>query len=227
MLDKKGNLSGFDSLISGEYTTTLVAALNDPSKLAVPEQALQKINSPIQGPVTMGGNANSNTFVLTRPVGVIVESDQPLFTWQPLPGASTYSVTIFEYGGGEFAQSKPLDETQWQLNEDTLAAGQPQLERGKTYIWQVTAIRQGTQVVADKGSTRNAIFMILSLPDFERLDEVRSVGSALLLGVLYSEMGILEDAEREFQKLQRENPNNPTANKLLESIRNARRSLEK
>ena len=65
-----------------------------------------------------------------------------------------------------------------------------------------------------------AQFRVLDQETMEALENVRAQqpNSHLTLGVLYARAGLLNDAEREFQELVKENPDSEVAGKLLRCV---------
>ena len=84
-------------------------------------------------------------FALLGPFGEAVSDTRPEFSWQPLAGATHYSVVIVDEGLHPVQRSHALRTTLWRPRRP--------LRRGHTYIWQVTAtLRGGTKVVASEPS---------------------------------------------------------------------------
>jgi hypothetical protein len=84
--------------------------------------------------------ADSATFALLGPFGDEISEDRPEFTWQPLAGATKYSVILVDEGLRPIAHTR-VKTTSWRPRKP--------LRRGRTYLWQVTALlRNGTKVLA-------------------------------------------------------------------------------
>jgi len=82
----------------------------------------------------------STSFALLGPFGDEVTDDRPEFAWQPLAGASKYSIIIVDEGLRPIAHTR-LKTTTWRPKKP--------LRRGRGYLWQVTAIlKNGTKVMA-------------------------------------------------------------------------------
>jgi hypothetical protein len=90
----------------------------------------------------------------------------------------------------------------------------------------VTATLDGGQAaVAPVPPSPPARFRILEparRADLER-DRAASAGSHLVLGVVFAQAGLLDDAERELRALARENPQSDLARRLLQSVEARRR----
>jgi hypothetical protein len=164
-----------------------------------------------------GESADGVPFALLSPVGQVVRNRNPTFTWKPLAGASRYVVTVADDKLNEVATSEPLTNTQWRVPVP--------LKSGGLYSWQVTAFKDGQEVVSPVSPAPQARFMIL---DQKRAEELRQVERAvpnyhLGLGILYARAGLLNDAEREFQAELKSNQNSAVARKLLDSVRSMRK----
>jgi hypothetical protein len=164
-----------------------------------------------------GESAEGVPFPLLRPVGQVVRNRNPTFMWKPLTGASRYVVTVADDKMNEVATSEPLTSAQWRVPVP--------LKWGALYSWQVTAFKDGQEVVSPVMPAPQARFMIL---DQTRAEELRQVEHAfpnyhLGLGVLYARAGLLDEAEQEFQAELKASPNSAVARKLLESVRSMRK----
>jgi hypothetical protein len=93
------------------------------------------------------------------------------------------------------------------------------------YVWQVTAIKDGKEVISPIAPAPEARFKILEAAKVEQLRRVESghPASHLARGISYAEAGLLGDAEREFRALLAGNPQSDAARKLLRSVEARRR----
>lgn len=168
---------------------------------------------------TLRGTSNDGVpFPLLTPVGQVVRNRNPTFTWKPLAGASHYVVTVVDDKMNEVATSEPLTSTQWRVPVT--------LKWGRRYSWQVTAVKDGKEIVSPVLPAPQARFMIV---DEARAAELRQVEQAfpnyhLGLGILYARAGLLDEAEREFQAELKANSNSGVARKLLDSVRSMRKT---
>lgn len=154
-----------------------------------------------------------NTFAPLEPMDVVIESDQPKFRWQALEAARQYVVTIHDAKFREVGNSGPIVGTEWTTPNS--------LERGVTYSWQISALKDGQTIVSPKPPLREARFRILDQRALVTLAKLeKSAGSShLVMGVFYWKHGLIEESEREFQALARANPNSTAVAELLASIR--------
>jgi hypothetical protein len=152
------------------------------------------------------------------PVAEVVSETRPNFRWQPLPGATGYSVAIFDAGLNAVQISSTLHATQWQ-------PVQP-LQRGHFYQWQVTAtMKDGTTVISPRPPSAEAKIQILEQAAADELERFRQAhpDAHLLLGILYAREGMLTEGETELAQVPSDDPRHDTAQILLESIRRAGR----
>jgi hypothetical protein len=207
-IDVNGNLTG---LKDPGMESAVRAALKDQS---IEVSAIAKQLRP-KSQVLMGNSSPGVPFALTGPVGKVVETDRPHFTWRPLNEAESYTVAVFDAAFNKVAESPPLQQTMW-----TPSA---KLKRGTIYQWQVTAVKGGEEIKSPVMPAPEAKFKVIDGASANQLAAAkRSGGSHLVLGILYANAGILDDAEREFQALAKQNPNSTVVRKLLQIIRSYR-----
>jgi hypothetical protein len=164
----------------------------------------------------LSGTSQSESFKPSSPVGTVVRHDRPTLEWQPLSGADSYTVTVSDSDLNALLTSPPLTDTRWTVPRP--------LGRGGVYTWQVTALRDGEEVVAPAPPAPEARFKVLGQAELKELLAAERAGSSshLLRGVLYARAGLLDEAEREFRTLLRNNPRSPVARKLLRNLRQLR-----
>ena len=162
------------------------------------------------------GAVTHGTFAPIDPIDVVVETDLPTFHWRALEGAQHYVVTIYDMKLRQVRSSGPVSGTAWTTSNS--------LERGMTYSWQVSALKDGETVVTPKPPLPEARFKILDQHAVNALAKLKEVvgRSHLAMGVFYWKHGLLEQAEREFHELARANPNSTAVTGLLASIRSLR-----
>lgn len=208
-LDSGGNLTGLNAAPREEQAVK-DALRNGRARLPSSLRELRGQSGTLMGD---GGDG----FSLLSPVGVVVESNRPALSWSPLEGAASYTVTVFDANLAQVATSAPLQSTQWTPSAP--------LARGQTYVWQVRANIDGREVVAPPPAAARVKFRVLEEAKVESLTRARRMHarSHLVLGVMYAEAGLLDEAEREFRALLQANPQSRVARRLLESVRAARR----
>ena len=166
--------------------------------------------------VLMGG-ADGVSFSLLGPVSQIVRDVRPTLRWTPLEGAESYVVTVRDAHGGTIAMSGPLSSAEWSVPQP--------LRRGVVYSWKVLALKDGQEIVSPPPTAADARFKVLEETRAEELMSAERLRprSRLLLGALYARAGLLDEAEREFQKLSEENPRSRVARQLLRDVKSRRR----
>ena len=207
-VDKQGNLTGIK--ISTELQRTLQAALTS-GRIEIP-----RLKNLIGERATLlGGAGEGLPFALIGPLGV-VETERPIFRWRSLTGATSYGVQVHDANFNKVVSSTPQLETEWR-------ATQP-LERGKIYSWQVVAIKDGKEFVSPVPPAPEAKFKVLERGFAEDLAQARRDhgSSHLVLGTLYAQAGLLDEAETEFKALASMNPKSEVVQKLLKTVRAAR-----
>jgi len=211
-LDRDRQVAGLDSLPVS--TRREIADVVVAEKVSRPEV----LNELAAGDSTIRGNNTGPSFKLVSPERLVIVEDRPTFRWQKLPGASSYQVYVGDARGHEAATSVALssDTSEWTPSN--------RLKRGQVYSWSVVAMLDGKEIVSPGSSSPEMKFQILSGSSLKELTEIKNTHSHLALGVFYSKLGLLAEAEREFQKLVQLNPQSDVAKKLLRSVRSLRRS---
>lgn len=166
---------------------------------------------------TLLGQAGEGVpFALLAPVGKVVLTNRPTFRWNKYEGARSYRVSVFDSDANEIESSPPLLGTQWTVTKP--------LARGKVYIWQVTAIKDGREITSPVLPAPPARFRVLAQAQADELERAKEVSkpSHFALGVLYANAGLFDEAEKEFALLAGANPNNPLISKLLRRVQSFR-----
>lgn len=207
-LDELGNLKGL--ALTPAHQQLVIAALKN-GKVSVASSGLAK-----QAETLLGDSTAGQSFALISPVGKIELSQRPQFRWQALPGAIGYRVIIFTADYETVAQSESLSVTNWTPPRS--------LARNQTYVWQVVAFKDGQEIKAPVAPAAEARFKILDQTKANEITAAR--GSSLLSALLYAQAGLTEEAERELQKLAKENPQSTIVRQLLESLRAQRKTVK-
>lgn len=211
-LDNQGKLSGLEKL-APPIQRAVQAALASEHLLepkVLNELAGTKIN-------LMDGSTDGRPFKLIAPVGVVISNNRPTLRWQPLDGATSYTVSVFDSDFNRVARSNPQSTTAWTVPLS--------LQNGNIYSWEVTALKDNQEITSPVAPAPRAQFKIVEI---EKLKEIASVRrnrplSHLTLGVLYARAGLLMEAEREFRALLNDNPQSNVAKKLLSTVQTWRR----
>jgi anti-sigma factor RsiW len=206
-VDVQGHVEGLEALPAA-YQQIVRNAI-DTGQVKTP-QSISSLTG--KAGVLMGGKEGV-AFALVSPLGTAVSSARPTFRWQKLAGATGYTVTVLDSDFNPVSKSPVLPSTNWTIAEP--------LERGRTYVWVVTAIQDGKEVKSPVAPAPEARFKVL---DKEMTDEVLKTRRAyhdshLFSGLVYAQAGLLDEAEREFDLLLRANPKSPVARKLLRNVK--------
>src|SRR5438105_2437762 len=105
------------------------------------------------------------SFLLIFPVDVVVDTLRPRFGWAPMADASAYRVTVFTERFKTVAMSEWQPVRHWTLNRP--------LERGESYVWQVTARVGHRDIVAPSPPHPEARFKVTSEDQSAQLAELR------------------------------------------------------
>lgn len=201
-------LAGIKELTPEQQIAIIEAVSN---KKIETSEALQEFKG--EQEVLLGQAEETLRFNVLTPVGQVVADDRPFFHWQPLAGAKSYSVAIFDANLNPVLSSPPLHTPDW-------TASHP-LNRGQLYVWQVTAqVGNGKSVTAPKPPSPEAKFRVL---DQKSADEIarfqkKHPESHLALGILYAQVGAREAGEQELRLIRGTDPNYALAQELLKSI---------
>lgn len=207
-VDKQGTLAGLERLPS-RIQQDIRAALQTGRLEQSPD--LSQVAG--ESSASLSTSGNGIPFGLIAPLGQVVRSEQPTFRWQPLAGAQSYTVIVTDADLNEVATSPPLYTTEWRITKP--------LRCGGVYSWHVTALKDGARITSPVLSAPQAKFKVLDRLASGALQHTESAypNSHLTRGVLYAKAGLLDEAEREFRMLVRDNPDASIALKLLESVK--------
>jgi hypothetical protein len=164
-----------------------------------------------------GESATGNHFAVLGPVGEVVDDPQPLFRWQSLAGAKSYSVSVYDIGLNEVAKSPRLRDTQWKATRP--------LRRSQVFQWQVSAtMHDGKTVISPDSSEPVAKFRVLAEVKSNELEEFQKAHpeAHLVLGILNAEAGVLEVSKRELELVPEGSRDYPLAQQLLRSVQERR-----
>lgn len=212
VLDRQGRLHGLASR-DRTHEAAVRAALSA-QRVAAPPLLRELAGA---AGTLMGVPEGSEVFRLLSPLATAVLEDRPIFRWRRHPAARAYDVTVYGSGFRRVAAGRSLSATEWR-------PAQP-LPRGQVLLWQVRTLVGDKEVVAPPPAAPEAKFKVLEQAQADELANLRQTyaGSHLMLGALYAEAGLLEEAERELQSLLEANPESPVAEKLLASVKALRR----
>lgn len=213
-VDRQGNIVGLEgaSLQTQEdvkralQQQIVMADIQDSDRLIGPTLGLRS------------GPEKGKTFSLRQPVRTVVQSDRPTFRWTPMPGATSYAVSVIDDSRNKNVVISPS------LKETTWTSSTP-LTPGHVYRWIVVAtLSDGTTLQAPPPSsgkdTPKARFRVLDPKAAGALAaEIQPSGAShLVRSVLYAHAGLLDDAEQELNALAADNPTSITIRNLRDSV---------
>ena len=205
-------LAGIKELTSEQQVAITEAVSN---KKIEPTEALQEFKG--EQEVLLGQAEETLRFTVLTPVGDVVVDDRPFFHWQPLAGAKSYLVAIFDANLNPVLSSPPLHTADW-------TASHP-LNRGQLYLWQVTAqVGNGKSVTAPTPPNAEARFRVLNQKSADEIARFQKEHpeSHLALGILYAQVGAREAGEQELGLIRETDPDYALAQELLKSIQEIR-----
>jgi anti-sigma factor RsiW len=130
----------------------LVIPTSSPARAAPPAPTTASLQSRDAHLAATPPAANTG-FSLLGPFGEPTSETRPQFSWQPLPGAIGYRVTIVDLSLHPVQHSPALRATTWRPRRA--------LAHGRTYLWQVTAtLHGGAKVVASSPTPSAALLQI-------------------------------------------------------------------
>jgi hypothetical protein len=198
---------------SGDAAARVAAALHT-RKLAAP----QELAALKTGAGALMGSGVAEAFALVAPIATAVATDRPTLVWKALPGAVSYEITISDVAANyrDVVSSPPLRETSWTATRA--------LARDRVYSWQVVARTPSGEVKAPVASEGEARFKVLTQEEADTIAKAREMhrDAHLVLGVLYTEAGLLDEAEGEFRALADANPDSTVPQELLRAVRELR-----
>ena len=206
-LDKQGTLKGLEQLPANVQQKVGAALQTGQVQQSAALGQLQSEPSTL-----LGDSGPGLPFRLVAPLGEVVRNQQPTFRWRELAGAQSYKVIVTDADLNEVAISPELSTTEWRITKP--------LPGGRVYSWQVTAVKDGVAVTSPVLPAPQAKFQILDRSTSRMLQQAERTypDSHLVLGILYAEAGLLDEAEQQLRRLLRNNPRTPAAQKLLQSV---------
>jgi len=159
------------------------------------------------------GDIPAVAFALVSPVATAVPDTRPRLRWTPASTSATYVVTMQEESTGATVSSPALRTPAWIPSAP--------LTRGRTYLWQVAASFDGREAVAPVPPDPPAKLFVLTEADALRV--AQAPPSHLVRGILYAQVGLFDEAERELGALATQNPGSSLAEGLVRQVKELRR----
>jgi len=199
---KDGDLSHLDPAMRDAVAAARRGALPAPQGLAslAPERSI------LMGPET------GAAFAPLSPLGTRVSADRPRFRWKAHPAARAYEVAVFDQDLQKQLASGPITSTEWRPAKA--------LARGRTYLWQVTALAGGQRITAPAPPAPEARFAVAGadvMADVERR-RAQAPASHLVAALVLVDAGLLDEAAVELDALAADNPGSPEVARLRGSL---------
>jgi hypothetical protein len=161
-----------------------------------------------------GSTTHIESFSIIGPFSTVITDEQPTFTWSALPGAVSYTVSLYDSDLELVRTSQPLTEARWSVPS--------RLRRGTVYTWTVAAIRDGKEITAPALPAR-AEFTVIREPDLLKVNRrINGTVSHAARGVIYAQAGLLDEAEHEFQTHLGLRPEDDRVRELLRTVKSWR-----
>lgn len=163
--------------------------------------------------------------VQISPFSTMVLNGQPNLQWQAIAGATSYQVSIYsEDDNHELVESSgSLNVTEWQPTRILLP--------NKRYFWELEVTINSELFNFPLQNQPRARFQVLDQDQVEQLEgelkniEATNPGSNLLIGMVYADFGLLDQATTIFQQLKQDNPNSKLVDRLLNSVKREARQV--
>ena len=205
-LDRAGTVTGLPSVPAESRQAVKEALSGDP--LARPDVLNEVTTAQASERAPTG---NEERIKIAHPVDTVILENQPTLRWSPSKTAESYRVEIADETFHQVAKSDDLPATTRNWKPPT------QLKRGAIYTWTIRAVNKGGQPSA---LTSQAKFKILGEDRIRQLNRLKTGSrSHLALGLFYAREGMINEAEREFGILVKQNPDSDVAKKLLSEVR--------
>jgi hypothetical protein len=184
----------------------------------LPEGPAALVTDPPETLRSSSGSLPSPALKIVSPVGIRVVSDRPEFRWNPLRGAASWQIKVFDENFNEIARSGVIHGGP---GEAAVWVPEAALPRQRSLLWQVTEIRNGARITAPAPPEPSPRFEIISAEAARQITEARATSppSHLLLAILYSQAGLRREAASEIEALSSLNPGSALASSLRGSLR--------
>lgn len=148
--------------------------------------------------------------VLRFPVSTSVLGPRPRFQWNKVDGAVNYTVLLTG------ADGSLIWEIETETNSTDYPSGQPDLERGRIYTWQVETTVAGEVRIAQ---SRKFLVLPEAASEAVRVAREQFDDSALVMAAVYGQYGLNEDMERALLALRSLNPGNTNIIRMIQRIK--------
>jgi len=209
-IDADGRLLGLDELSPASRQSVERAMRSGTIVVGKDANEVRTANGSLMG----SGGTSLDGFNIVGPSGKVILSDRPTLSWKSVGDVTGYRVDIYDSNYAKVTSSPVLQSNSWTT----------QLPRGRTYVWQVTAVKDGEEFKAPSAAEPEARFRIV---DARRSAEIESIKtkyprSHLALAIAYADAGLVSDALRELESVSRSNPNSNLVRRMIKGLRSGR-----
>jgi len=203
-IDRSGNVTGLQTV-----TPPVAEAIRHLMSGSLSPNATAELQG--RGAVLLGPDAEEKGPTLISPVGTVVREQRPLFRWT-IATSNEVQIDLYDRNFEPVMSSGPVKGSDWTCTTS--------LKRGEMFRWQIRYRDGSNEIVVPSTTSADARFMVLSksaLAELER-EEKTHADSHLVLGALYANAGLLDDAERELTAFAAANPASMLPRRLLDSL---------
>jgi hypothetical protein len=157
-------------------------------------------------------NSNSATtsFALLAPVGETVIESAPVFSWEKMPNAKSYRISILDQDFNEVLTAE--------VSGNSFKPDKP-LKSGAKYLWRVEANTESGKIVAPLPPQPPAVFRVAPETTESRIASLKKNESdRLKLAVFYAKEGMLDSAACTLKEILAKNPKHREARRLLTKV---------
>jgi hypothetical protein len=200
------SIAGIDRL-SAERRARLQAALDSGvADLPPPLESLRQDREVLLGADT------APVFRVMTPLTTVTVSDRPEFRWQPMSGATAYTVAVFDVRLQAVAGPATVVETRWTPPQA--------LPRDREYLWQVTATVGATAVTAPSPPQPLARFRVMEATAAAELAAAAGAapGAHLVLGLALAQAGARQEALEHLRLVPDTDPHAPVARRTARAL---------
>jgi hypothetical protein len=209
-LDRDGTVVGLPSLPAESRKAVKEALSGEP--LVRPDVLDEVASAQVS---ERGPTGNDEKIRIVNPANSVIVENQPTLRWNTSKTAESYRVEIADETFHQIAKSEDLPATSRSWRPPT------QLERGAVYTWTIRAVSKAGE---PSSVTSRAKFKVLGEDTVRQLNRLKTGSqSHLALGLFYAREGMINEAEREFGILLKQNPDSAVARRLLKEVRSWRK----
>jgi hypothetical protein len=164
----------------------------------------------LRGDDKQNSNSATPSFALLAPVGETVLESAPVFSWEKMPNAKSYRISILDQ---DFNEVLTVEVSGNSFKPDK------SLKPGAKYLWRVEANTENGKIVAPLPPQPPAVFRVAPETAESRIASLKKNESdRLKLAVFYAKEGMLESAVCTLKEILAKNPKHREARRLLTKV---------